>query len=818
MTALAHHRTAKKKWGINMTYALTGILSELSRDIPPDIPPRFLFRRGKPLFAAFGCVLTERDTGGNYVYMAVNVKSGKSEELCRRAKQLTVSDEMDMLERIRLSSVAGASRLSVDKDYEESLPYAKLSQIQDVIFRDILPEHGFSVREEQIALANHVFKAIAGRHVTLAEAEVGTGKTLAYLVPAILSKRGRMNDFWNYGLYPGKGYIEYTHSPVVVSTSSIALQKALMRDYIPQISKILLNHGIIKTPLTSAIRKGKKHYICDHNLRTYVQFETNTEVRQFLETLLESSASIDLDEKDGLSAYIKGKICIPKRCGKNCELYCTCRYHRFREHVQNPKIDIQVCNHNFLLADTKRRTYGKKPLLPDYQCLIIDEGHKLLSSARQLYGMEFSGRELPDFLDDVRSFNFRSAIFQSKLIREAEKLIEQNERLFSHLIGSIVPDDFSDEAERFRYETDDETSRYLLNIQIIIESILNNLETSSDSDGGKRDQMIASLENIKNMAATFANSENLICWLEAPREDFAPGKQTNALLRAIPKDISESLRRGLFVRGLPVILTSGTLSANGDFAHIKRTLGLESMFRLTETSKASPFDYRQNSLLYLSENTPFPDNKNDDYISAVTDEVGRLIKAAHGHTAVLFTSYKVMDKVFERLMSRGPSYPVFLLNKGGINAIDQFKKSKGGVLFASGSLWEGIDISGDALSMLIIVKLPFAVPDPIGEYEQTLYNGTNEYKRRVVEPDMLIKLKQGFGRLIRKESDTGVVAILDSRVNLQGIYRKQVLSALPDCTVTAKIKDIEKFLLEKKSAEYFSNIFFQQVEESAVGY
>jgi ATP-dependent DNA helicase DinG len=275
-------------------------------------------------------------------------------------------------------------------------------------------------------------------------------------------------------------------------------------------------------------------------------------------------------------------------------------------------------------------------------------------------------------------------------------------------------------------------------------------------------------------------------------------------LCAIPKDLDQQLFNDLWNKGIPIILTSGTLSAGGDFSHIKRTLGLGyTGVRLTETSKPSPFDYHEHSILYISENIPFPDQRDKEYISAITDEIERLIIASHGHAAVLFTSYNAMGLVYTALKRRKIPFPLFRLDKGGVREIERFKRSGNGVLFASGALWEGIDIPGDALSMLIIVKLPFQVPDPIGEYERTLYGSMDEYIRKVIVPEMLIKLKQGFGRLIRNETDTGVVAILDCRVNKRGAYRQRVLDALPDCYVTDEIGDVEDFTRAAKGLEYF---------------
>ncbi len=265
------------------------------------------------------------------------------------------------------------------------------------------------------------------------------------------------------------------------------------------------------------------------------------------------------------------------------------------------------------------------------------------------------------------------------------------------------------------------------------------------------------------------------------------------------------LREDLWDKNLPVILTSGTLSAAGSFTHLKKKLGLDGLklARVMETTKPSPFDYKKNTLLYLSNTVPFPDNDDPHYIRAVAEEVERLIQASHGHTAVLFTSYKAMDLVFGRIATARLPYPLFRLGRGGSGAIEQFKRSKGGVLFASGALWEGIDIPGDALSMLIIVRLPFAVPDPVGEYERTLYENLEEYKRWAVTPEMLVKLKQGHGRLIRTETDTGVVAILDCRALPGAAYHRHMLAALPACRVVYRVSEVERFFREKKPKTYF---------------
>jgi len=200
---------------------------------------------------------------------------------------------------------------------------------------------------------------------------------------------------------------------------------------------------------------------------------------------------------------------------------------------------------------------------------------------------------------------------------------------------------------------------------------------------------------------------------------------------------------------------------------------------------------------------PFPNQHNNEYILAAANEIEWLVYASRGHAAVLFTSYRVMDMVCGHLEKRKMPFPMFRLEKGDIKVIERFKQSGNGVLFAAGAMWEGIDIPGDALSMVVIVKLPFSVPDPIRDYEQTLYRDMSAYKESVIKPEMAIKLKQGAGRVLRTETDTGCIAILDSRANTSGAYHDYILNALPKCQVTDKIEQVERFFREVKPTSYF---------------
>ena len=772
--------------------------SEITYELPPCIPTRYLMD-GRPIFAAYGCALLERQTAKSYVYSAVNLSTGRSQTLCRKTRPLDEAAYGDMAAKIRASSVRGFARYEADRAPGQSLPMQKLSEILIHIFTDIFPAYGYTVRENQIALAEHILEALRRRSISLAESEVGTGKTHAYLVAATLAKRGRLNDFWLRGSFHGQSYAGSAHMPVVIATSSIALQHAIVKDFIPELSRILLAHDVIRTPLTCVVRKGREHYLCEKRLREF-QADADAPTKRLLQPLLNGCASCDLADADGLTPYMKRKICVPGRCGEHCRHLANCRYIRCLADANDPKVDFQITNHNYLLADILHRSSGKRPLLPHYQLIIIDEAHKFLQAARQMYGLELSQEELSRLAQSIHSFVDGKSSGGVNIHRLTKKLDEQGSRLFQRLTANAL---FArdDEAERFPAVMDMEAQRRLKNIAGITADLHAAIEDSHTLPRfrERRTQAVWELARIREKAAALQTPGSLICWVE--NTDNAGDE---AKLCAIPKDLGEKLHRDIWSAGIPIVLTSGTLSAGGDFARAKQSLGLSHMpeNRLMKTAKPSPFDYRQNALLYLSGAVPFPDNSDKRYLATVADEIERLIRASCGHAAVLFTSYNAMGLVFSMLKGRLP-FPMFQMGRRDTAALERFRASGSGVLFASGALWEGIDIPGDALSMLIIVKLPFAAPDPIGEYEKALYGGMEAYKAKALVPDMLVKLKQGFGRLIRTETDTGVCAILDSRAREGAAYHARVLAALPPCRVTESVADIARFIQEKKAPEYF---------------
>ena len=781
-----------------------------------DVPSNVL-AVGEPIFRAYGCYVVERETSGGYTYLAVN-ENNNVEILQRRKTFIGHNDYKSittLLEKLKKSSIAGYGRFAIDRKFNEHISYHECKGMLETIFREILPQHGFEPRESQIELAEKMLNAINRRQIMLAEGETGTGKTWAYLITAILIKRGRLNDYWNMGYYPQMQYKDMAHMPIVVATSSIALQKALITDYIPMLSDILMAHGIIKTPITAVLRKGRGHYLCRSKLQAHIGNESNPTTYEILTGLLHKtkrSKNVDLSDVVELNDYTKRKISASNTCDKNCPHYKDCAYQKFMNNAQSPLIDIQVCNHQYLLADTINRAEGKQTLIPNYQNIIIDEAHKFYSAAQSMYGVELSNSLVTEIKLGVDKIDFNGKNVGRIAHDLAQKLHNENKRLFKELVqnggqvGFDISETATDESEQLTVTINNSVANHLLNILDIAEELIILVRRGEVADNSKpfRASIYRKLEQLINQVDMILDTEDFIYWLEKGDMGNVSDFSSEIKLCAMQKNLNQQLHDNLFSKGIPIVLTSGTISAKGDFTHIKRQLGLEKLpyFRLTETSKPSPFDYKNNVLMYISKTMPFPNNKDYDYILALANEIEELLHASHGHAAVLFTSYRVMDMVWEHLEDRGLPFPLFRMDKGGTYALEQFKQSGNGVLFASGSMWEGIDIPSDTLSMLIVAKLPFSAPCPISEYERTLYANMSDYKNTVIIPEMQIKLKQGFGRLIRSIHDNGTFALLD--IWSYGSYHDCVLASLPECPITNDIQCVYKYFRATKSLEYFT--------------
>lgn len=435
-------------------------------------------------------------------------------------------------------------------------------------------------------------------------------------------------------------------------------------------------------------------------------------------------------------------------------------------------------SNNYLLADTLHRANDFRPLLRNYQALIIDEAHKFPEAARQMYGKSF-GPE--DFMEICSLLEGEHYTHIAAKLREA----------FSQLFESLPrPQGVLEEQARFRFVLNRESRQALRNsirwLQRAEDLLIGNLSRWTKNR----------LEESREVLLQFLNVDrNNILFLEYTSKGLpvfcTVHRKTESLIKA---DIWE--------RGFPAILTSGTLKAGESFQRSEQLNGLEDVGRVREYQADSPFDYDENCLLYMPRRKRKVYDSYHGEIRFLSEQIRKLVCSTFGHTLVLFTSYSMMGNVYRELRGNLP-FPLLKVWKDSQSVIREFKAQKNCVLFAAGSCWEGVDFPGDVVSSLIIVRLPFAVPDPVREAERERYQTLKEYIQKIIVPDMQIKLRQGFGRAIRTETDTCVVSILDSRAGRGGKYHKEVIDALPVCRITDRMADVENFIRNRKRIEYY---------------
>ena len=632
--------------------------------------------------------------------------------------------------------------------------YAESHRIAEQIFREILPRHGMAVREEQIALCHEVLDTLYNKEISLCEAGVGIGKTLAYLVACILWQMHRPSQL---------------KMPVAISTSSVALQDAILTEYLPDLSAIMLAEGIIRDPITAVVRKGKERFVCDARLAER-QAKAISKGQRQKNSLRMAESILDLDHIPNLTRYDRCRICVPQSCPRDCFLRLDCRYQQYLRDSMKP--DIQICNHNYLLANASHRQEDRPLLLRSYQALVVDEAHKLPDAARQMYTETLSAQDMDDLCSLLQQAHFKGL---SKRLRT----------VFLTLSISCAP------------------SFAMPKRKISIPFSLTPFRQAAIADSINLLQYIGSQPDMPHyLQYRLAEAESLLrlFLLDVPTrilylEFSADGQPTFC---AASNRVPQLLRSALWNTREPTILTSGTLTAAGDFDHTEQLLGLSAYAPLRHFRAESPFNYRKKCLLYIPARraAAVPENQ---YLA---DQIVRLTAACHGHALVLFTSYRQMRNVYDALGGR-LTFPVFQAGRGQNRSIQQFRQSGNGVLFAAGSCWEGIDFPGDMVSLLIIAKLPFPIPDPVSNYERQQYPKLRDYISAEVIPEMQKKLRQGFGRAIRTEQDSCVVAILDERAGIGGRYHDAALAALPICPTTEKIEDVQQFIREQKRPDYF---------------
>ncbi len=633
----------------------------------------------------------------------------------------------------------------------------------------LLPQAGLSVREEQVKLSHQMLDALLEGNIALCDAGVGIGKTYAYLVACILMRK--------YVAATGNGWL-CDKRPIVISTSSIALQEAIIQEYIPFLSDVFLSAGLIGSPLKAIVRKGKEHFVCDERLGVRLEAVREKPKNELQKKALFSLKQIyDMDEVPNLSSFDRRLVCVPKFCPKECPGRTSCRYQMYLKQARDPDIFFQICNHNYLLADSSHRAKDYKPLLTDYRALIVDEAHKLPEAARQMYGKSLC-------YEDILEICYF-------LEREHQGMAAKKLKSVFHNLFHVVRENYMAKGgPASAFHMTEECATVLEEGKALLKELTGKLR--GVAPGWIRNQ----LEEAGEVLSIFSGSgKRYILHLE---QDKGKLPQLCATSRKIPDILSGVL----WSQGFPAILTSGTLKAGNGFSRTRQENGLGKEVRVTEYVAESPFAYEKNCLLYLPQTLQRTKHGSREEAVMLAQHIQRLICSTYGHTLVLFTSYSLMGSVYQILRDSLP-FPMVEVWRNAQEEIMRFKTLENAVLFAAGSCWEGVDFPGDIVSSLIIVRLPFAVPDPLREAEKERYATLPEYIRDIIVPDMQKKLRQGFGRAIRTESDTCVVSILDHRAVAGGRYHEDVLCALPACQMAESIEDVEAVIRRQKQEGYY---------------
>ena len=689
----------------------------------------------------------------------------------------------------------------IDRIYLEQIDVKDYFSEEGILVRDI----GFEYRKEQEDMAHAVEKSVNENKKLIVEAGTGTGKTLAYLIPAI------------------RWAVE-NKKKVIIATNTINLQEQLLLKDIP------LAKSIIKEDFSYALVKGRNNYVCKRlfnelALGKNIDIETySIEAREQIEYILKWGHKTKTGDKADLPFEVLPEVweliqsttelCI----GKKCPYRKECFYMKTR--MEKLEADILISNHHVFFADLNVRAETdfdtEYLILPRYHMVIFDEAHNIESVARSYFSVEVSKISFTRLLNRIYQKKSRKKE-KSALIRVEESIDDKSLKdtsQYIQLLNSIkeetsilqkISDEYFDEIRKMYDSKADipirktlnnfemTKSRFLENLrekksffERKMNEFLNNLMAFSnviDEEKDKNPEVINFVNHIKIYKSHIDNfkfinefsNDDYIYWLDIN------AKRTNVVLTATPLNIAQKLSSVLFENLNRLVFASATLATNGNFNYFKNSLGLNGEKCIEEIIK-SPFNYDEQMSVYIPNDILDSENINA-FVTDASRFILEILTKTQGKAFVLFTSYTMLNQIYysigKKLKNAG--FEVFLHGeKQRSQLIKEFKESKNPILFGTTSFWEGVDVQGENLSNVIITKLPFLVPtDPIvsaisKKIEEEGRNSFTDYQL----PEAIIKFKQGIGRLIRKKSDSGNIFILDSRI-LKKKYGTLFIQALP---------------------------------------
>ena len=701
----------------------------------------------------------------------------------------------------------------IDRIFLEDIDIKNYFSKDGILAKEI---KGFEYRQEQEEMAQYIQEAINEDKKIIVEAGTGTGKTLAYLIPAIK---------WAVA----------NKKKVIIATNTINLQEQLLLKDIP------LAKSIIKDEFSYVLVKGRNNYVCKRlfnelALGKNIDIETfSIEAREQIEYILKWGNKTKTGDKAELPFEVypdvwelvqsTTELCL----GKKCPYRKECFYMKTR--MEKMEADILISNHHVFFADLNVRAEtdfdSEYLILPRYDMVIFDEAHNIESVARSYFSVEVSKISFTRLLNRIYQRKNKRKKEKSALIRVEDTVDEKNledSEQYIYLLNTLkeeisilqnIGDEYFDEIRKI-YETNTEApiKKSLNNFEMTKSRFLENLREKKDifqsklidflnlmmifnnvidEEKDKNPEVINFNNHLKMFKAyidsfKFINSfedDNYIYWLDIN------SKRTNVVLTATPLNIAQKLSTVLFDNLDRLVFASATIVVNGSFDYFKKSLGLDEEDCIEAIIK-SPFDYNEQMSVYIPSDIQDSENINA-FVSDASRFILNILLKTNGKAFILFTSYTMLNQIYysisKKLKDKG--FEVFLHgDKPRSQLIKEFKEAENPILFGTTSFWEGVDVQGENLSNVIITKLPFLVPtDPVVSAisKKIEENGGNSFTDFQL-PEAIIKFKQGVGRLIRKKTDSGNIFILDNRI-LKKRYGSLFINALPS---QKNIKILEK--------------------------
>lgn len=650
----------------------------------------------------------------------------------------------------------------------------------------------FEVRDQQLQMAQAVEDALEDDAHLFVEAGTGTGKTLAYLLPALRSRRR-----------------------VIVSTATKTLQHQLMDKDIPLLQKIAGS-------VNAVLLKGRQNYLCQ---TAYERFDAQPNFRSVeeerhwavVQKWVEKTTTGDRGELEHLpedfSLWARLTATADQCAGKECSNYDRCFLVQQRERAN--EADIIVVNHHLFFADCAVRERMDMRLLPEAEALVFDEGHHLEETASAFFTVHVSNRSLASITEDIdqeivgngqTTLNIAEPRASTQALEDALHFLEESSDAFwdrvrdslaladapgantrsvlarAPILDAADPETRAELIEVLRYESEEIFAAHKV-LNDALSAVQSALKEGAFGDTGTR---------LRDRLQQY--SVDLHGILHAKESDDAIhlvlSRRGMVAMESVPLDVRPIFWRHVFGRRGATVITSATLSTDGNFRFLRARLGAPD--DAVELSLPSPFDYLKQSILYVPPTLPEPNSPR--FVEEIAPEIEKLVGITQGRAFVLFTSYRNMRQA-HALLSRRLPYKIFLQGEmSRARLLEEFRTTKGAVLFATASFWEGVDVPGDALSLVIIDKLPFANPsDPLtsARARHVEQHGGNSFRDYSV-PQAIIQLKQGFGRLIRTGTDLGIVAIMDQRL-LNKPYGRRFIDSLPRARRTQDIDLVERW-------------------------